>query len=152
MIRAVISDMGRVVLWFDNDIFIRKLAASAAVPEDRIKTFIESFHGIAIGFGDKAEASCTSCHSVHAILPASDPRSTVNPAHLAETCGQPGCHPGMPARIASARIHRDVTATTSGAPYYVQKVLFWIVIASVLVTGLWFVPELIRRFRRKRQP
>ena len=37
MIRAVISDMGRVVLWFDNDVFIRKLAASATVPEERIK-------------------------------------------------------------------------------------------------------------------
>jgi HAD superfamily hydrolase (TIGR01509 family) len=37
MIHAVISDMGRVILWFDNDVFIRKLAASATVPEDRIK-------------------------------------------------------------------------------------------------------------------
>jgi hypothetical protein len=120
------------------------------VPEDRIKTFIESFHGIAIGFGDKAEASCTSCHTVHAILPASDPRSSVNPAQLPKTCGQADCHPGMPARIAAARVHRDVTKTASGAPYYVQKILFWIVIVSVLVTGLWFVPELVRRFRGKR--
>ena len=37
MIRAIISDMGRVVLWFDNDIFIRKLAATSTVPEDKIK-------------------------------------------------------------------------------------------------------------------
>jgi len=37
MIRAIISDMGMVVLWFDNDVFIRKLAVSATVPEDRIK-------------------------------------------------------------------------------------------------------------------
>lgn len=120
------------------------------VPEDRIKTFIESFHGIAIGFGDKAEASCTSCHTVHAIRSASNPESSVNPAQLPKTCGQPGCHPGMPARIAAAQVHRDITKTASGAPYYVQKILFWLVIASVLVTGLWFIPELIRRFRRKK--
>jgi HAD superfamily hydrolase (TIGR01509 family) len=37
MIHAVISDLGKVVLWFDNDIFIRKLAASSPVPADRIK-------------------------------------------------------------------------------------------------------------------
>lgn len=37
MIRAIISDMGRVILWFDNDVFIRKLAATATVPEERIK-------------------------------------------------------------------------------------------------------------------
>jgi putative hydrolase of the HAD superfamily len=29
MIRSVISDLGRVVLWFDNDIFLRKLAAKS---------------------------------------------------------------------------------------------------------------------------
>ena len=32
MIRAIISDMGRVILWFDNDVFIRKLAAPVYVP------------------------------------------------------------------------------------------------------------------------
>lgn len=37
MIRAIISDMGRVVIWFDNNIFIRKLAATSTVPEDKIK-------------------------------------------------------------------------------------------------------------------
>ena len=37
MIRAIISDMGMVVLWFDNDVFIRKLAFSATIPEDKIK-------------------------------------------------------------------------------------------------------------------
>jgi HAD superfamily hydrolase (TIGR01509 family) len=37
MFRAIISDMGRVVIWFDNDIFIRKLAATSTVPEDMIK-------------------------------------------------------------------------------------------------------------------
>jgi HAD superfamily hydrolase (TIGR01509 family) len=37
MIRAIISDMGRVILWFDNDVFIQKLAATSTVPEDKIK-------------------------------------------------------------------------------------------------------------------
>lgn len=37
MIRTVISDMGRVILWFDNDVFIRKLAATSTVSEDKIK-------------------------------------------------------------------------------------------------------------------
>jgi hypothetical protein len=56
----------------------------------------------------------------------------------------------MPARIATAKIHRDVTESRSGAPYYVQKILLWIVIVSVIVTGVYFVPELIRRFRRNK--
>jgi putative hydrolase of the HAD superfamily len=37
MIRAVISDLGRVVLWFDNNIFLRKLADLAGRPFDEVK-------------------------------------------------------------------------------------------------------------------
>jgi HAD superfamily hydrolase (TIGR01509 family) len=40
MIRAVISDLGRVVLWFDNDIFLRKLAASAGRPFEAVKAVV----------------------------------------------------------------------------------------------------------------
>src|SRR5512137_747226 len=37
MIRTVISDLGRVVLWFDNNIFLRKLADRAGRPLDQVK-------------------------------------------------------------------------------------------------------------------
>jgi HAD superfamily hydrolase (TIGR01509 family) len=42
MIRAVISDLGRVVLWFDNNIFLRKLADIAARPFDEVKAAVHS--------------------------------------------------------------------------------------------------------------
>lgn len=120
------------------------------IPEDRTKTFIESFHGIAIGFGDKAEADCSSCHGIHDIRPAQDPLSKVNPANLARTCGQPSCHPGMPEKIAKAKIHRDVNEKKSGAPFYVQKILLWVLLVIVALTGIWFVPELIKRAKRSK--
>jgi len=40
MIRAVISDLGRVVLWFDHNVFLRKLAALAGRPFDEVKTAV----------------------------------------------------------------------------------------------------------------
>src|SRR5512136_1314231 len=40
MIRAVISDLGRVVLWFDNTIFLRKLAAKVGRPYEAIKSVV----------------------------------------------------------------------------------------------------------------
>jgi putative hydrolase of the HAD superfamily len=40
MIRAVISDLGRVVLWFDNNIFLRKLAERAGRPFDEVKAAV----------------------------------------------------------------------------------------------------------------
>jgi FMN phosphatase YigB (HAD superfamily) len=40
MIRAVISDLGRVVLWFDNGIFLRKLADRAGKPFGEVKALV----------------------------------------------------------------------------------------------------------------
>ncbi len=40
MIRAVISDLGRVVLWFDNNIFLRKLAELVGRPFDEVKAVV----------------------------------------------------------------------------------------------------------------
>jgi DnaJ-class molecular chaperone len=117
------------------------------VPADRVSTFITSLHGISAGLGDKAGASCADCHGYHDIRPAADPLSSISPAKLPATCGQPGCHPGMPARIASAKIHRDSSVRGGGAPYVVQKALVWLLLASLAVTLVWFVPVLIRRAR-----
>ena len=40
MIRTVVSDLGRVVLWFDNNIFLRKLAERAGKPFADVKAVI----------------------------------------------------------------------------------------------------------------
>ncbi|HEX9902543.1 MAG TPA: HAD family phosphatase [Acidobacteriota bacterium] len=37
MIRVVIFDMGKVLVWFDNSIFFRKLANLAGLEEDRVR-------------------------------------------------------------------------------------------------------------------
>ncbi len=40
MIRTVISDLGRVVLWFDNNIFLRKLAERSGRPFEEVKAAV----------------------------------------------------------------------------------------------------------------
>jgi HAD superfamily hydrolase (TIGR01509 family) len=40
MIRAVISDLGRVILWFDNNIFLRKLAERSGKPFEAVKAIV----------------------------------------------------------------------------------------------------------------
>jgi HAD superfamily hydrolase (TIGR01509 family) len=40
MIRTVISDLGKVVLWFDNNIFLRKLANRSGKPFDEVKAAV----------------------------------------------------------------------------------------------------------------
>jgi len=117
------------------------------IPSDRIKSFIESLHGIAVGLGDKAAANCASCHGVHDIRPAIDPLSSVNPANLARTCGQKGCHPGMPDKIKNSKIHVSSGQKSAGIPYYVQQVLLWSVFILAGLTILWLVPGFIRKIR-----
>ena len=40
MIRAVISDLGKVVLWFDNAVFLRQLAERAGRPFEEVKAVV----------------------------------------------------------------------------------------------------------------
>lgn len=117
------------------------------IPENRISTFIESLHGIAVGLGYKAAANCTSCHGVHDIRPAADPRSTVNPERLAQTCGQPKCHPGMPAKISQAKIHVETGQKRSGVLYWVQNIFLGLIVLAAVLTFIWFIPGFIKKAR-----
>ncbi len=58
--------------------------------------------------GSNTVANCASCHGVHNILPSSDPRSTINHANLAKTCGQ--CHPGANDKFITTKVHLDATS------------------------------------------
>lgn len=121
------------------------------IPEDRIRTFIDSLHGIAVGFGSKAAANCASCHGVHDIRPASDPLSRVHPSNLRSTCGQADCHPNMPEKIAQSKIHIGPEQKQPAALFYVQRILLVLVVILLAITVLWFVPGFIKRFRLLRR-
>jgi formate dehydrogenase gamma subunit len=62
------------------------------LPANRVPSYADSYHGLALKGGRVSAANCASCHGVHNIFKASDPRSTVNAANLPKTCGQ--CHKG----------------------------------------------------------
>ncbi|MBI2950150.1 MAG: cytochrome b/b6 domain-containing protein [Verrucomicrobia bacterium] len=78
------------------------------LPGDRVKTFFESYHGLAAQYGSTVAANCASCHGVHKILPSSDVRSTIHARHLVETCGK--CHAGAGENFALSKVHVDRAA------------------------------------------
>lgn len=82
------------------------------LPRDRVKTFFESYHGLASQYGSTVAANCGSCHGYHKVLPSNDPASMVHPANLVSTCG--ACHPGATEHFVSGKIHVDLTASTRG--------------------------------------
>jgi hypothetical protein len=62
-----------------------------ALRVDQLVEYRTSVHGRRLlETHDQKVATCVSCHTPHAIRPASDPRSSVHPLKVADTCGR--CH------------------------------------------------------------
>ena len=122
-----------------------RLAAKYGIRSDRFRTFSSSYHGLAIRGGDVAVANCASCHGFHDVRRSDDPKSSINKANLATTCGH--CHPSSDARFASGKIH--VEAENGDDP-----VLYWVatlyVALIVLVIGGMFAHNLLDFVRKSR--
>ncbi len=96
-----------------------RLTSRYNLGEDKLPSFQDSFHGLAMRGGQKTVANCASCHGVHNILPSSDPRSTINPKNLAQTCGK--CHPGAGAKLAAWPVHvRSATMTEHASVRWIR--------------------------------
>ena len=114
------------------------------LPDDRVKTFFESYHGLASQYGSTVAANCASCHGWHKILPSSDPNSTINRAHLVETCGK--CHPGDTENFAFSKVHvaADGAVTGSDIGDRVNRLVRQVYLTLIFVTvGAMFVHNLL---------
>ncbi|HEX5132984.1 MAG TPA: cytochrome c3 family protein [Candidatus Krumholzibacteria bacterium] len=60
------------------------------IQTDQLSQYLTSVHGHKLAQGDQKVAECASCHTSHAILPASDTRSSVHALNVPGTCGK--CH------------------------------------------------------------
>ena len=87
-----------------------RLTGEFGVPGARVASYEASYHGLASRLGSTVVANCASCHGSHLILASSDPRSTINQANLAVTCGQ--CHPGATAKFTRFPIHAGTSPST----------------------------------------
>jgi formate dehydrogenase gamma subunit len=116
-----------------------QLMADFAMPQDRVPTYEDSYHGLAAHEGRQTVANCASCHGVHNIYPSSDPRSTVNRANLSKTCGQ--CHADAGRRFAIGPVHGMATTTPGGRVLGLVKLFYLIVIPITL--GLMFLHNAI---------
>jgi len=124
------------------------------LPADRVKTYVESYHGLAAQYGSTVVANCASCHGYHKILPSSDPDSMINPKNLVATCGQ--CHPGANRMFVRGKIHVDLTATPSRdwggqINWWVRQIyltlIFAVVGAMLFHNALLFLRKTAARFR-----
>ncbi len=119
------------------------------IKAEPVKTYKESFHGVAIEFGSKSVANCSSCHGTHDIRPPEDPLSSVNPKNIPKTCGK--CHPGANPKFAEGKIHVDPTKKEAGLVFYVASFFKYLTITTMLALILHIMLDLYGRMRRLRK-
>jgi cytochrome b subunit of formate dehydrogenase len=99
----------------------------------RLRQYLQSYHGRAHDLGSQKVAACFDCHGKHAILPVSDPDSTLSAANRLNTCRK--CHSNAPARFTSFRAHADYR----DKQHY--PMLYWafVIMTSLIVGtfGIW---------------
>jgi cytochrome b subunit of formate dehydrogenase len=89
-------------------------------------TFKDSYHGKAVSLNNRKAAACADCHTPHRNLPASDPRSSIHPDNLAETCGS--CHKNVNAAFLSFDPHANPSDPTRNIYVY----WIWLGMTSLL--------------------
>jgi cytochrome b subunit of formate dehydrogenase len=114
-----------------------RMARAFNIPPNRLLSYNASFHGLALKGGSLVAANCASCHGIHLILAASDPRSTINAKNLPKTCGK--CHPDAGERFALTPVHVLPGAPGMGPPPAVRWIRVFYLIVIPLLIGLMFL-------------
>jgi cytochrome b subunit of formate dehydrogenase len=113
-----------------------RLTSEFGVPGWRITSYLSSYHGMASRLGSTVVANCASCHGSHLILASIDPRSTINKANLAATCGK--CHSGASTRFTRFSIHAGTSLTDVGTKVVDWVRRFYLGIIVVVIGGMVF--------------
>jgi formate dehydrogenase gamma subunit len=105
----------------------------------KVKSYLDSYHGLAKRGGDVVAANCASCHGVHDIRPSGDPKSMIYKDNLVATCGK--CHPGASDNFAQFPVHFTPTIER-GSPLgdliasYVR--VFYLILIALTVIFMYF--------------
>ena len=94
------------------------------------ETYRETYHGIANSYGGTTVAHCASCHGAHDIRSSDDPDSSIHATNLATTCGE--CHPGISDRVASGRVHLELTPEKEPIVFWVAFGFKWLTIGTMM--------------------
>jgi hypothetical protein len=118
---------------------------------EEVETYYETFHGVAVKLGEMNIAHCASCHGYHAIKPQKDATSSINPANLPRTCGQPKCHPGATANFGKGKVHVNPQSKESGIIYYVSFGFKWLTITVLLLLFIHIFLDFLRKLQEKKK-
>ncbi len=125
---------------------VKTVATCGNCHKDRLHSYRDTFHGQVTELGFIATARCWSCHGVHEILPASNPKSKIAGANLSATCGK--CHGGVTASFVSYEPHPNSHDRRRNPALYYSALFMNLLLLGVFLffglhTLLWLVRSLI---------
>jgi len=115
------------------------------VPAGRLRSYIDSYHGLKSKAGNVEVANCASCHGAHRILPSTDPTSSIHADNLRNTCGE--CHPGISAELANAPIHETAAGIKTGWPHFFRVLYYWVIGVTIGLMVLHCAADWIRHLK-----
>lgn len=127
-----------------------RLSQKYGLSVGKVSSFDDSYHGLALRSGQPRVANCASCHGVHNILRASDPRSLVNAANLSRTCGE--CHPGAGARFALAPVHGGAAAIGTVAVGWIRFIYLCMIGGTIGLMALHNLLDFTQKVRHPAPP
>jgi cytochrome b subunit of formate dehydrogenase len=122
---------------------------------DAMASYTKTYHGQILALGYANVATCADCHRGHAVLPPSNPASSVSPAKLLGTCRT--CHQDATAGFATFQAHAT-TNDFARYPYtWIASKFVWMLIIVTFVVFwthslLWLYRELRDRQQRRLRP
>ena len=125
------------------------------VATDAYASYRADYHGFTIDYYRRHdpsmwryEAICTDCHRSHAVYRASDPRSSIAPANLLDTCQQ--CHPEAESNFTSiAAGHFRTDRETSLLAYYIALIYRTLIPAVIGLMAAYVALDIIHRLRKR---
>jgi formate dehydrogenase gamma subunit len=115
----------------------------------QFKTYMKTYHGLALLKGSPDAANCTSCHEIHAIREHSSDKSSVHPTNLVKTCGK--CHDDVSAEFIGIAVHPKDMKTRNPIAYYAEIIyisLIIVVVGGMLVHNIILLSYFIRKKRQ----
>lgn len=111
---------------------------------EKLKTYMESYHGQVNTLGYAYTAKCFDCHGNHSIQPSKDPRSKLNAANRLQTCQT--CHKSATAGYATFEPHGTSHDFMRFPFIWIASKAMLLLLGGIFVffwshTALWFYRE-----------
>ena len=134
----------------------KELMAKYGISTEVFETYLEDFHGRTVNLyrlaGDPRpvnEAVCFDCHGTHNILPPDDPRATIYPSNLQQTCQQ--CHEEASIRFPQAWLSHYIPSKEETPILYLINSIYQFLLIPGVVGGfvIYIGLDIRKRWRIK---